>query len=102
MIKTYHDIDKLVQARGFGKSLVLLANATNSTEHQLSQVNCAMLQVVWLPFFLPYNLGREGVVIIVPSKPGMQILKPWCLLRNNCIDRVACPYEMLVCTYETI
>jgi hypothetical protein len=63
MIKTYHDIDKLVQARGFGKSLVLLANNTNSTEHQLSQVNCAMLQGNTLPgchFSCPTIWGEEG------------------------------------------
>jgi hypothetical protein len=39
MIKTYHDINKLVHARGFGKSLVLQGNGASSTERQLSQVN---------------------------------------------------------------
>jgi hypothetical protein len=39
VIKTYHDINKLVQARGFGKSLDLEGHGTSSTERHLSQAN---------------------------------------------------------------
>jgi hypothetical protein len=39
MIKTYHDINKLVQARGFGKSVDFLGSSGSSTERYLSQVN---------------------------------------------------------------
>jgi Tfp pilus assembly protein PilX len=39
MIKTYHDINKLVQARKLGKSIGFQGNSGSSTEPQLPQVN---------------------------------------------------------------
>jgi hypothetical protein len=39
MVKTYHDINKLVQARGFGRSIGFLGSSGSSTERYSSQVN---------------------------------------------------------------